>query len=117
MIDFIDNIKDNIRLCTLTPMTKNWIIFFTEELDNVKPRLNRIIETVVEWVLIIFVDDTTIILHDPWGMQILIGIYIWCAKKKGLHINGDKTKIMITNRKFLTKKQIEWLEKNKIVLK
>ena len=63
-------------------------------------------------IIFIFVDDTTLIANNIRTIKHMFETYIGDSHEHNLHINNDKTKLMIFHHQFLSTSDRQWLIDN-----
>ena len=103
---FRSKIKDLPKIKSLIPQTNNWKKYF----DSQSIHDDIMVQILI--ILFIFVDDTSLIANDIKSIKIMFEKYIGDSHEHNLHINNEKTKLIIFNRKFLSKHDKQWLNDN-----
>ena len=85
--------------------------------DEYDMNIIQAINTVIRFIMIIFVDDTTIITTSPQMLEKILNIFTEVSGKKGLKINDDKTQVVIFNKKLMNKNDKKWLKDNNNTIK
>ena len=99
-------IKDIEKIQSLLPRTNEWKTYF----DTRDSRID--ILQVLLIIMIVFIDDTSIFANTIKSIQFMISAYIGEAHEHNLEVNNDKTKLIIFNKKFISKDDKLWLKNN-----
>ena len=104
---FQHKIRNLPKIQAILPSSDKWKKYFNSS------DIHNSLLIVIFIILIVFVDDTTVLANDLQTIKKMLLTYFDDSHEHNLHINNDKTKLMIFNKKYLSKRDQLWLKQNK----